>query len=147
MQTEIQWQGGMAFDVHTASGHTVRIDGPPDLGGENSGPRPMEMLLASLGSCSAVDVVYILRRSRADVQDCKVTVSGTRAETDPKVFTDIHMEFVLSGAALSPKLVERAVNLSADKYCSVARMLEAHCNLTHSWRIADAAAAPDDAGG
>ncbi len=137
MHTEIQWVGGMAFDVNTASGHTLRVDGPPDLGGENTGPRPMEMLLTALGSCSAVDVVHILRRSRADVQGCRVLVDGTRAETDPKVFTDIHLEFVLSGADLSEKLVDRAVRLSADKYCSVARMLEASCNLTHSWRLED----------
>ncbi len=137
MHTEIQWVSGMAFDVTTASGHTLRIDGPPDLGGENTGPRPMEMLLTALGSCSAVDVVHILRRSRADVQDCRVRVEGTRAETDPKVFTDIHLEFVLRGAELSEKLVDRAVRLSAEKYCSVARMLEASCTLTHSWRLED----------
>ncbi len=137
MHTEIQWVGGMAFDVTTASGHTLRVDGPPDLGGENTGPRPMEMLLSALGSCSAVDVVHILRRSRADVRGCRVRVEGKRAETDPKVFTDIHLEFVLSGPELSEKLVDRAVNLSADKYCSVARMLEASCNLTHSWRLED----------
>ncbi len=137
MHTEIQWVSGMAFDVTTASGHTLRIDGPPDLGGENTGPRPMEMLLTALGSCSAVDVVHILRRSRTDVQDCRVRVEGTRAETDPKVFTAIHLEFVLSGADLSEKLVDRAVRLSAEKYCSVARMLEASCKLTHSWRLED----------
>lgn len=135
MQTDIQWRGGMAFDVQTGSGHSLRVDGPPDLGGDNSGPRPMELLLSSLGSCSAVDVVYILRRSRVEVQDCRVIVKGTRADSDPKVFTDIHLEFVLAGETLSEKLVDRAVRLSAEKYCSVARMIESNCRLTHSWRI------------
>lgn len=143
MQIDIQWAGGMAFDIQTGSGHSVRIDGPPDLGGENTGPRPMEMLLTALGSCSAVDVVHILRRSRADVTDCRVVVTGKRAETDPKVFTDINMEFVIAGNALRDKLVERAVNLSAEKYCSVARMLEASCKLTHSWRMEDADSSGD----
>lgn len=135
MQTDIQWRGGMAFDVQTGSGHTLRVDGPPDLGGENSGPRPMELLLSSLGTCSAVDVVYILGRSRVEVEDCRVVVSGTRADTDPKVFTAIHLDFVLKGESLSEKLVDRAVKLSAEKYCSVARMIESNCELTHSWRI------------
>ena len=135
MQTEIEWRGGMAFDVSTGSGHTLRVDGPPDLGGENTGPRPMELLLSSLGSCSAVDVVYILQRSRADVTGCRVVLKGTRADSDPKVFTEIHMEFVLSGPSLSEKLVDRAVRLSAEKYCSVARMLEPQCKITHGWRV------------
>ncbi|MGB1558267.1 MAG: OsmC family protein [Oceanococcaceae bacterium] len=136
MHTTISWAGGMAFDVDTGSGHRIRIDGPPDLGGENTGPRPMELMLASLGSCSAVDVVHILRRSRADVRGCTVEVQGTRAETDPKVFTSIHLEFVISGDNLREGLVDRAVRLSAEKYCSAARMLEASCTITHAWRMA-----------
>ncbi len=135
MQTRIRWAGGMAFDVDTGSGHRLRVDGPPDLGGDNSGPRPMELLLVALGSCSAVDVVHILRKSRADVEDCEVIVDGTRADTDPKVFTHIHLEFVLRGQDLRDKLVERAVALSAEKYCSAARMLEQSCKITHAWRL------------
>nr|MBV6628897.1 OsmC family protein [Oceanococcus sp. HetDA_MAG_MS8] len=137
MNISMNWAGGMAFDVDTGSGHQLRVDGPPDLGGDNSGPRPMELMLVSLGSCSGVDVVHILRRSRADIQGCEVRVQGERAETEPKVFTKIHLEFILRGGDLSEKLVQRAVSLSAEKYCSAARMLEASCEITHSWRIAE----------
>ena len=125
MKATITWSGGMAFEAATGSGHTVTVDGPPDLGGENRGPRPMELMLLSVGSCSAVDVLHILRKARQDVTGVEVAVDGTRAETDPKVFTAIHLRFTVRGRDLSGRQVARAVSLSAEKYCSASLMLSA----------------------
>lgn len=141
MKASIDWQGQLTFSGTADSGHTITIDGPPALGGENSGFRPMELVLLGLGGCSAMDVVYILQKARHSVHDCRVELEATRAETDPKVFTDVHMRFVVSGDDLKEQQVARAVQLSADKYCSASIMLSASVNITHDYRIESAPAA------
>lgn len=135
MRVNVAWRDQASFVGTTDSGHRVLMDGPPDAGGRELGPRPMEMVLLGLGSCSAFDVVHILRRGRQEPAGCEVAIEADRAETDPKVFTRIHMTFSLRGDDLSEKLVDRAVNLSAEKYCSVARMLASTADITHEWRI------------
>ena len=131
MKATIDWQNALQFRGTADSGHVVTIDGPPDIGGENAGFRPMEMMLLSIGGCSAMDVMHILKKSRQDVTDCRIEVEGQRAETEPKVFTDIHLRFIVSGHDLSEKHVARAVQLSAEKYCSASIMLAASVNITH----------------
>lgn len=138
MQARIQWIGDAGFVGSTGSGHSVVIDGPPDIGGHNLGPRPMELMLLCVGSCSAVDVVHILKKSRQPVTDCVVEVSGQRAETDPKVFTAIHLHFIVSGNGLGAKQVERAVNLSAEKYCSASIMLAKAARISHDFEVREA---------
>ena len=113
------------------------MDGAPDSGGKNLGPRPMEMLLLGLGGCSAFDVVHILRKSRLDVRDCVAEIDATRAETDPKVFTRIHVHFIVTGKALDPKRVQQAVKLSAEKYCSASIMLGKVADITHDFEIVE----------
>ena len=135
MHVDIQWQGRASFVGTTDSGHRVTLDGPPDAGGQNLGPRPMEMVLLGLGGCSAFDVVHILNKARQPIEGCEVAIEAERATTDPKVFTRIHMRFTLRGEGLSGKHVERAVHLSAEKYCSVSRMLAHTAEITHEWRI------------
>lgn len=135
MKATIDWNGKLAFTGSADSGHAIAIDGPPALGGENTGPRPMELILLGVGSCSAIDVIHILKKARQAVTDCHIEVDGTRAETDPKVFTDIHLHFVVSGDDLSEKQVARAVALSAEKYCSASIMLQPSVNITHSHEI------------
>jgi putative redox protein len=135
MKARIDWQQGMAFRASTESGHSIDIDGPPDLGGENQGPRPMELLLAGLGSCSAVDVVHILQRGRHDVTDCTVDINADRADVDPKVFTAIHLHFRVTGRDLREAAVARAVELSADKYCSASIMLGKAAEITHGYEV------------
>ncbi len=135
MQATIKWLQGMAFEASTGSGHTLTLDGPPDLGGQDRGPRPMEMLLIGLGSCSAVDVVHILQRGRHAVRDCEVDVTATRAEATPKVFTRIHLHYRVSGEGLREAIVGRAVELSAEKYCSAAVMLGKSAEITHDFSI------------
>ncbi|MCI0749421.1 MAG: OsmC family protein [Nevskiales bacterium] len=136
MHARIKWLGNAAFAGETDSGHTVTMDGPPDIGGQNRGPRPMELMLLSVGSCSAVDVVHILKKARQPVTDVQVEVQGTRAETDPKVFTAIHLHFIVSGQALSATHVERAVTLSAEKYCSASIMLgRGGTTMTHDFEM------------
>lgn len=140
MQARIKWVENAAFVGETGSSHAVVIDGPPDIGGRNLGMRPMELMLLAVGSCSAVDVIHILRKARQPVKDCFVEVEGTRAETEPKVFTDIHLKFVISGDGLSENQVKRAVDLSADKYCSASIMLKrGGVNVTHGYEICPAA--------
>lgn len=123
MKATVELIDGVAFSGTTESGHTVTMDGPPDHGGRNLGPRPMEMLLLGMGSCSAFDVVHILRRGRYDVSDCRVELDAERAEREPKVFTRIHARYLVSGRDLKPEVVERAVKLSMEKYCSASIML------------------------
>lgn len=136
MQARIKWVENAAFVGETGSSHAVVIDGPPEIGGRNLGARPMELMLLSVGSCSAVDVVYILKKARQAVRDCVVEVEGQRADTEPKVFTDIHLKFVISGQNLNEAQVKRAVELSADKYCSASIMLKrGGVNVTHSFEI------------
>lgn len=142
MQATITWKGKARFDGHSGSGHTVVMDGPPDHGGTNQGPRPMEMLLLGLGACTSFDVMHILQKQRADVTDCVAHLEAERADAVPSVFTRIHIRFVVTGHQLKPAQVERAVNLSAEKYCSASIMLEkAGVVITHSVEVQ--AATPD----
>jgi putative redox protein len=136
VKARVKWVENAAFVGETGSGHAVVIDGPQDIGGRNLGPRPMELMLLSVGSCSAVDVVHILKKARQNVVDVQVELKGERAETDPKVFTAIHLHFVVSGSGLSENHVKRAVELSAEKYCSASIMLKAGgCKVTHDYEI------------
>ena len=136
MQARIKWVENAAFVAESGSSHALVIDGPPEIGGRNLGARPMELMLMSVGACSAVDVIHILKKARQPVKDCFVEVDGTRAETEPKVFTDIHLKFVISGEGLNENQVKRAVDLSADKYCSASIMLKrGGVNVTHSFEI------------
>lgn len=135
MEARIRWIENAAFMAETGSGHTIVVDGPESIGGRNLGPRPMELMLMSVGSCSAVDIVQILKKARQPVAGCEVKVSGTRAETDPKVFTAIHLHFIVSGTGLSDNHVKRAVQLSAEKYCSASIMLGKAATITHSHEI------------
>ena len=142
MQCTVRWVGenaGMSFIGESGSGHAVVMDGAPEAGGRNLGPRPMEMLLMGTGGCSAFDVVQILQKARQKVSDCQVQLQATRAETDPKVFTAIHFHFIVSGQGLSESVVERAVKLSHEKYCSASIMLGQVAQITHSVEIVDTA--------
>lgn len=138
MNVTIDWQEDLRFTGTAGSGHSLTIDGPPALGGGNAGMRPMELMLMSVGSCSAMDVIHILRKARQPVADCRIRVDGTRADTDPKVFTAIHLHFIVSGEGLSEKQVARAVRLSAEKYCSASIMLRQSVDITHSHELRDA---------
>jgi putative redox protein len=126
---------GMAFAAETGSGHIIVMDGAPDGGGRNLAPRPMETVLAGTGGCTAYDVVLILQRGRHDVRACQVQVTSERAETDPKVFTKVHMHFVVSGPDLTNAAVDRAVRLSHEKYCSASAMLAKTADMTTSFEI------------
>lgn len=139
MKAKVQWIENAQFVGETGSGHCVVIDGPEDIGGRNLGPRPMELMLLSVGSCSAVDIVHILKKARQPVSGCVVEVSGERAQTDPKVFTKIHLHFVVSGRGLGSNHVERAVKLSAEKYCSASIMLGKAAELSHDFEIRESA--------
>lgn len=135
MECTVRWLDGMAFVAETGSGHLVAMDGAPEAGGRNLAPRPMEMLLAGAGGCSAFDVVLILKRSRQDVRDCQVRLIAERAETDPKVFTRVGFHYTVRGKNLKADVVERAIHLSAEKYCSASIMLGKTAELTHEWEI------------
>ncbi len=140
MSARIKLVENVCWVGETGSGHGVVIDGPPDIGGRNLGVRPMELVLLGVGSCSAMDVMHILRKARQPVADCVVELKGRRAEADPKVFTDIHMHFIVTGQALKEAQVKRAVELSAEKYCSASIMLQATVNITHSYELRGTAA-------
>ena len=135
MVTQLKWAGNAAFIGTTSSGHTVIMDGPAEGGGRNLGPRPMEMLILGMGACSTYDVVSILKKSRQEITDCEIKITSQRADSDPKVFTDIQLHFIVSGKALKEKQVERAVKLSAEKYCSASIMLGKTANITHDFEI------------
>ena len=135
MEAEIKLLDGVCFVGTAGSGHSVVIDGPPDHGGQNRGVRPMELLLLGLAGCAAFDVVHILRKGRHDVEDCHARVVAERAEEDPKVFTRIHLHFIVRGAAISEKHLARAVELSAGKYCSASIMLGKMAEITHSYEL------------
>ena len=137
MECTINWvpASGMAFSAETGSGHLLAMDGAPDGGGRNLAPRPMETVLAGTGGCTAYDVVLILQRGRHDVRGCQVKLSSERATADPKVFTKIHMHFVVTGPALSEAAVERAVRLSHERYCSASIMLAKTAEITTSFEI------------
>lgn len=135
MKARVKWIEDAAFVGETESGHAVVMDGPPEGGGRNLGPRPMEMLLLGTGGCTAYDVVAILRKQRQQVVDCIAELDAERADTDPKVFTRIHIHFVVKGRDLKPEAVERAINLSAEKYCSASIMLGKVATVTHDYEI------------
>jgi putative redox protein len=137
MKTRIEWKEGMSFLAKSGSGHTVLMDGPPEAGGKNLGPRPMEMLLMGTGGCAAFDVVLILQKSRQDISDCAVEIEAERALQEPKVFTRLHFHFILTGKKLNPQQVERAICLSAEKYCSASIMLGKTAELTHDFEIVE----------
>jgi putative redox protein len=138
MKARIKWIENVAFVGETESGHAVVMDGAPEGGGRNLGPRPMEMVLIGTGGCTAYDVVHILRKSRAPVSDCVVEIDAERADEDPKVFTRIHFHFVVTGSGLKQNVVERAVHLSAEKYCSASIMLAKTAAITHDFEIREA---------
>jgi putative redox protein len=138
MKSRIKWIQDVMFLGESGSGHSVVMDGAPEAGGRNLGFRPMEMVLLGLGGCSAFDVMMILKRGREQVTDCVVELDAQRAETDPKVFTKIEMRYVVTGRSLDRKKVERAVSLSAEKYCSASAMLAKSAQITHTVEIIDA---------
>jgi putative redox protein len=137
MECIVKWIGpeGMSFVAETESGHSFVMDGAPDGGGRNLGPRPMETVLAGTGGCTAYDVVVILRRSGQNVSACEVRLAAERAQTDPKVFTKIHMHFVVRGRDLKASLVESAIKLSHNKYCSASIMLGKTAQISHDYEI------------
>ena len=142
MKATIKWVDGVSFVAESESGHAVVLDGPPDAGGRNIGMRPMEMVLAGMGGCTAFDVVSILQKARQPVTDCRVELSAERADEIPKVFTRIHVHFIVSGRGLKPAQVERAVKLSAEKYCSASIMLGKTAEITHDFEVVDLSDAP-----
>ena len=135
MKGRVKWVEQATFLAESGSGHGVVIDGAPEHGGRNLGVRPMEMVLLGTGACSVFDVVHILKKGRQPVTDCVVEMSSERAETEPKVFTKIHMHFIVTGNNLPDKQVERAVQLSAEKYCSATQMLNKTAEITHDYEI------------
>lgn len=138
MKASVKWTDGRQFVAESGSGHSVVIDGPPDHGGRDTGPRPMEMLLMGLGACTSFDVLEILEKSRAPVSDCVAEVEAERADSVPSVFTRIHVHFTVSGNGLKEKQVARAVELSADKYCSASIMLgKGGVEISHSFTIVE----------
>lgn len=138
MKARIKWVEDVTFVGESGSGHSVVMDGPPEHGGHNRGVRPMEMLLLGLGGCTAFDVMHILRKARQPVTDCVVELEAERADTDPKVFTQIHVRFIVTGTGLDDRRVARAVALSAEKYCSASIMLgQAGVSISHDYRIVD----------
>lgn len=139
MECTVKWTGeGMSFLAETGSSHLVAMDGAPEAGGRNLAPRPMEMLLAGTGGCTAFDVVLILQKGRQAVTGCEVSLHAERAETEPKIFTKIHFHFRITGKDLKPDAVERAIELSKNKYCSASIMLGKTAVITHDFAIIDA---------
>ncbi len=137
MNVRIKWLDHMSFVGETSSGHSVVMDGPPEHAGRNLGARPMEMILLGLGGCSSFDVVSILQKSRVAIDDCIVEISAERADEIPAVFTKIHLHYIVKGAALQDKHIKRAVELTSEKYCSVAMMLK-HCvEISYDYEIQD----------
>ncbi len=138
METSLKWAGGAAFIGRSSTGHTVIMDGPPEGGGRDLGIRPMEMLLLGMGACSSYDVISILKKSRQQITDCDVRITGSRADDHPRIFTGIHIHFIVIGKGLKKKQVERAIKLSAEKYCSASIMLGAMANITLDFDIQQA---------
>jgi len=140
LKVRIKWVEGVSFVGESETGHAVVLDGAPENGGRNIGMRPMEMLLIGMGACTSFDVVTILKKSRQPIVDCVAEIDAARADEVPKVFTKIHVHFVVTGTGLNPSQVERAVKLSAEKYCSASIMLSQACEITHDFEIVDPAA-------
>ncbi len=135
MKVRIKWIENVAFAGESESGHALVMDGAPEGGGRNLGPRPMETVLIGTGGCTAYDVVHILRKSRAPINGCVVDISAERAAQDPKVFTKIHFHFTVTGKGLKREQVERAIHLSAEKYCSASIMLAKTARITHDFEL------------
>jgi putative redox protein len=135
MKARVKWVEEALMVGESGSGHAIVMDGPPDHGGRNLGMRPMEMLLLGMGGCTEFDVMMMLRKSRQDVTSCEVQLEAQRAESEPKVFTTIHAHFVIHGRNLNEKHVQRAIALSAEKYCSASIMLEKTAKITHDYEI------------
>jgi putative redox protein len=131
MKTRVKWIDGMAFMGESGTGHALVMDGAPENGGRNLGPRPMEMLLLGLGGCTAFDVVMILQKGRQPIEDCQVEIEAERAEDHPKIFTKVHMRYLVKGRGLSADAVHRAVELSVDKYCSATHVINKTAAMTH----------------
>jgi len=138
MKARIKWLEDMTLIGESESGHAVVMDGPPELGGHNLGLRPMEMMLLGMGGCTAIDILNILKKGRQAVVDCVVELDAERAPTDPKVFTRIRVHYIVSGRGLNERQVERAVQLSAEKYCSASIMLEKTAAITHTFELREA---------
>ncbi len=135
MKAKITWINGRAFLGESGSGHAIVMDGAPESGGRNIGVRPMEMMLLGLGGCTAFDVVMILEKARERITGCEVDLDSERASEDPKVFTKVRMIYTLRGKDLKPAAVERAIKLSAEKYCSASKMFEKTATIEHEWKI------------
>lgn len=136
MQTTVKWVDGVMFLGESGTGHSVVMDGAPDQGGRNMGARPMEMILIGLGGCASFDVISMLQKGRQQVSDCRVEIAAERVDAIPAVFSSIHLEFVINGSNLKESQVKRAVELSAEKYCSASIMLEAAgVEISHGYRI------------
>jgi len=137
MKARVKWVEGAMMVGESGSGHAVVMDGPEQFGGRNLGVRPMEMLLLGLGGCTEFDVIHILRKGRNDVDSCEVALEAERSEKDPKVFTRIHVHFIVKGPGLTDKIVGRAVKLSAEKFCSASIMLGQVAEITHDFEVVD----------
>lgn len=135
MRARIKWVEGVSFLGETESNHAVLMDGAPEYGGRNLGPRPMELVLIGTGGCTAFDVVHILKKARQQITDCVAEIEAERADSDPKVYTRIHFHFIVTGKDLKPEQVERALHLSAEKYCSASIMLGKTASITHDFEI------------
>lgn len=139
MKAQVKWIDGVSFVGESESGHAVVMDGAPEAGGRNIGMRPMELLLLGMGGCSSFDVVTILKKARQPISDCVAEISAERADDIPKVFTKIHVHYVVTGKGLNPAQVERAIKLSAEKYCSASVMLGKTAEITHDFEIIEPA--------
>ncbi|WP_109015068.1 OsmC family protein [Novimethylophilus kurashikiensis] len=137
MKARVKWVENVCFMGESETGHAVVLDGAPEMGGRNLGMRPMEMLLIGMGGCTSFDVVTILKKSRQAISDCVAEIQAERADEVPKVFTKIHVHFVVKGRNLNPVQVERAVKLSAEKYCSASIMLGKTAEITHDFEIVE----------
>jgi putative redox protein len=142
MKARVKWVEGMSFVGETGSGHAIVIDGAPEHGGRNLGARPMELVLTGAAACTAFDVVLILKKGRQPVADCTVEAAAERATAEPKIFTRIHLKYVVAGRGLDPHQVERAVKLSKDKYCSATIMLARSAEITYEIAIIEGDAVP-----
>ena len=135
MNISVNWVDGMLMVGKSHSGHSITMDGPPEIGGDNLGVRPMEMLLLGVAGCTMIDVVTTLKKMRQELTHCETKVNAERADDHPKVFTDIHIQFLVKGHDLDPKKVEKAITLSAEKYCSASIMLGKTASISHDFEI------------
>ena len=135
MNISVNWVDGMLMVGKSHSGHSITMDGPPEIGGDNLGVRPMEMLLLGVAGCTMIDVVTTLKKMRQELTHCETKVNAERADDHPKVFTNIHIQFLIKGNALDSKKVEKAITLSAEKYCSASIMLGKTASISHDFEI------------